>query len=529
MPDITNPDKIKSLLHPIIYVRGYAMTENERDETAADPFCGFNLGSTVYRANIEKEEPANKFIFESPMLRLMSDFKYTDTYENGLDFMDKGWKTPIPYRSVIVYRYYDKGSRFFGDGRPSPIEDYATGLKELIVKVRDLVIDEQGNGIKDFKCYLVAHSMGGLICRAFLQNPKLSDLTVRSWVDKVFTYATPHNGIEMGGINIPSWLSMNDMDNFSRERISNYLALEEDPNYQAFKNEHDEKKKHVNFINNFNPERFFCMVGTNRADYKVAMGLSRTFAGDGSDGLVKIDNAVLYGKNAQLETIACPRAYAYRSHSGFFGIVNSEEAFQNLTRFLFGSLRVDIWFDVDIVTLPTSLQNLPNVEAAYHFEIMSGPKGKPWNFTRRIAVEDSVAVRTHKELGDNSKKKIYLSTIFLAKWAKVDEDEATRNQLSYSVTFNVGVQEYLKEGVLFNSHYEGLKLFTETLIIDVDPDKGGNWHWAQDSEEGEISVDKLKDLTAGKVVSLLIPIPSVAGKTPGITGSLRLILTPWNN
>ena len=33
-----------------IYVRGYAMTANERDETTADPFCGFNSGSTVYRA-----------------------------------------------------------------------------------------------------------------------------------------------------------------------------------------------------------------------------------------------------------------------------------------------------------------------------------------------------------------------------------------------------------------------------------------------------------------------------------------------
>ena len=36
--------------HPIIYVRGYAMTPSEIDETTADPFCGFNLGSTVYRA-----------------------------------------------------------------------------------------------------------------------------------------------------------------------------------------------------------------------------------------------------------------------------------------------------------------------------------------------------------------------------------------------------------------------------------------------------------------------------------------------
>ena len=30
--------------HPIIYVRGYAMTPGEIDQTSADPFCGFNLG-----------------------------------------------------------------------------------------------------------------------------------------------------------------------------------------------------------------------------------------------------------------------------------------------------------------------------------------------------------------------------------------------------------------------------------------------------------------------------------------------------
>jgi hypothetical protein len=30
--------------HPVICVRGYAMTEDERNETAADPFCGFDFG-----------------------------------------------------------------------------------------------------------------------------------------------------------------------------------------------------------------------------------------------------------------------------------------------------------------------------------------------------------------------------------------------------------------------------------------------------------------------------------------------------
>ncbi|TDY43228.1 hypothetical protein BX592_11823 [Paraburkholderia rhizosphaerae] len=43
-----------TLRYPIIYVRGYAMTERERNETAADPFCGFNVGSTLYRAVTDK-------------------------------------------------------------------------------------------------------------------------------------------------------------------------------------------------------------------------------------------------------------------------------------------------------------------------------------------------------------------------------------------------------------------------------------------------------------------------------------------
>ena len=55
-------------MHPIIYVRGYAMTQGERDETTADPFCGFNVGSTVYRATVDKTAPARKFVFESPVV-----------------------------------------------------------------------------------------------------------------------------------------------------------------------------------------------------------------------------------------------------------------------------------------------------------------------------------------------------------------------------------------------------------------------------------------------------------------------------
>jgi triacylglycerol esterase/lipase EstA (alpha/beta hydrolase family) len=51
--------------------------------------------------------------------------------------------------------------------------------------------------LKQFKVHLVAHSMGGLVVRAFLQNDKISTQADRELVAKVFTYATPHNGIEM--------------------------------------------------------------------------------------------------------------------------------------------------------------------------------------------------------------------------------------------------------------------------------------------------------------------------------------------
>ena len=46
-----------------------------------------------------------------------------------------------------------------------------------------------------------------------------------------------------------------------------------------------------------------------------------------SDGLVQIKNASVAG---------APRAFVHRSHSGHYGIVNSEEGYQNLRRFLCG-------------------------------------------------------------------------------------------------------------------------------------------------------------------------------------------------
>ena len=525
--------------YPIIYVRGYAMTESERDETAADPFCGFNIGSTVYRATVKKEAPAQKFVFESPMVRLLADFQYQSVYQNGLDILDPDWKPSpdangndvdgIPSASVIIYRYYDSGSELLGDGKAKDVKIYAQGLSQLILRVRDLVVQREGASgfaLDDFRCYLVAHSMGGLVVRAFLQNPALGDAAARACVDKVFTYATPHNGIDMGGINVPAWLTLNEMNTFNRDKMSEFLAT------APVNGRMDYLPAAA-----FPPERFFCMVGTNRGDYETAKGLSRMFAGHGSDGLVRIENASLWAVDDAGKTQPVATAYTYRSHSGYFGIVNSEEAYQNLTRFLFGDVRVDLWFDVDGVTLPPDLPKDADVDALYQVELLAAPRGKRWYLSRRIAEEDSPACRTHKELTDPAKadrRSIYLSTVFLANRARVKQDRPT---LAYAMTLGVRVPDYqVNNKFWLDGHYEGSSLFRDTLIIEIAPpqpdDAAQNWNvkygWQTDTAGRASLPMSPRQLASGKL-QFVVPLSSLgaAPAAPGISGKVRLEVSAW--
>jgi hypothetical protein len=521
---------------PIIYVRGYAMTEAEIDDTTADPFCGFNLGATVYRAKADKNEPPRKFVFESPVVRLASDFDYKDVFDDGMDIVDHGWEADMPVRAIVVYRYYEPASTLLGTGTTPPIEDFAKGLSDLILRVRDLVCGNSVNKLKakDFRCYLVAHSMGGLVCRAFLQNPKLGTDEARACVDKFFTYATPHNGIEMAGMNIPSWLSANDMSNFNRTRMADYLNLK-----ALFK-----KSDRVDWIPEdvLPSERVFCLIGTNRSDYETAKGLSRTFVGHGSDGLVRIENASLWGFDSASGKGTSPaaRSYVYRSHSGFFGIVNSEESYQNLIRFLFGDVRVDIWLDITNVTLPPDVQKEADkgrgVNALYQIEVQASPRGKPWYLSRRMAEEDSVACRTHQELtsADPSQRSAYLSTVFLGNLWKVNPKRKT---LAYRMMLGIRVPDYeIDRAFWFNQHYEGSYLFRDSLILemvpppdDADPNKHDwsvKFSWESDSINQATNPVDATALKGGKIE---IPINFEGGNTPGIKGTLRFIISGWND
>lgn len=537
---------------PIIYVRGYAMTSSERDETAADPFCGFNVGSTVYRAIADRHSSAKKFVFESPVVRLVTEFQYKNVYQDGFDILDPNWENPpgpdgtrpvgIPGASIIIYRYYDPGSNLVGDGKSQDIRIYAAGLGRLILKVRELVLLRAGPALApvDFKCYLAAHSMGGLVVRTLLQNkhlngfdddPSIDASTARNCVAKVFTYATPHNGIEFAGINVPAWLTRFEMSTFNRSVMAEYLAT---PSV-------DDR---VDYLpDDISPpgDQWFTMIGSNRGDYETAQGASRMFAGHGSDGLVKIENASLKYR----ERVTSPQgagftpykrvasAYAYRSHSGYFGIVNSEEAYQNLVRFLFGDVRVDVWLDVESVTLPTQLQG-KDVDAVYQMEIIASTNGKRWSLSRRIAEEDSPACPTHAELtsDDPEKKRIYLSTIFMANRSKVNR---ARPGLTYAMTLGVRVPDYeVDRKFWIDGHFEGGNLFRDMLIVNVDPPAkaGGQWivrHGWQAQQGAQATVyTNVKELADGKL-EMIIPLwkSNVGPPDPSISGNIRFVASLW--
>lgn len=332
--------------HPILYVRGFAMRDSEIENTVNTPYMGFNLGATRIRQ--APDQSFVHFIFESPLIRLMKEYGYQDVYEGGAEREGK-----LPRRSIVIHRFYEGEG---GQGARASITDAAVSLSERILWLRDRICGDVAAARRDFKVYLVAHSMGGLICRCLLQNHQVGSDEARACVDKVFTYGTPHNGIEMVGLNVPRFLGLWDINNFNRKSIAKTLDLEPQ----------NGRVSHLN--GRFPPERFMSLVGTNHRDYNF----TRFAVGPMSDGLVKIDNAYIDGG---------PRVYCYLSHSGHYGMVNSEEGYQNLTRFLFGDIRVTGKMLVEALPLPPSVAKVreegKTIEGSYLFECTLTPRMQP--------------------------------------------------------------------------------------------------------------------------------------------------------
>ena len=361
--------------------------------------------------------------------------------------------------------------------------------------------------------------MGGLICRCYLQNSEVPDLDgmqgeekkeSNKGVDKVFTYGTPHGGVEfrrgLGWVEgMRDFFDPNNAGNFGPKRMREFLGLPQN--------------KNLNSLNGWFPEdRFFCLVGTDARDYGAAAGLARRAVGPLSDGLVQIQNASVLG---------APRAFVHRSHSGHYGLVNSESGYQNLRRFLFGKLLVTVEMANVKVTLPHNLEEArkeDRLRASYHIDTVVGMRGMPVEIHRRSYDEGSAIFRTFEQLTEETTK---LVTAYLLPSARV---RSNRRSLGVAMRLLVRVPDYEVDHRIWpDEHYEGGTLFADKLNLEVTPgvSAGAQVRYGWDIRTPNRAPRRLEVHFNGHGWTGTIPFGR-SNVRPGISGDLLITVVPWN-
>lgn len=342
---------------PIVYCRGYAGPTSQIDVTADDPFYGFNEGATHTRVNGDGDP--RFYQFEGPLLRLMGEHGY-QLFVRGsqAEMLANAPEASLDANAIWVSRFYDSAATTFSTDAPAAHENV---FERALDKVRQDIhnhLTAQGFNIEHAatelygmvtnvvdktkghpKVNLVAHSMGGLVARCMMQKicetPDESGdprRHAKDLVARLFTYATPHGGINFTA-GLLNWametFGPDGSEIFSPPKMYGFLtpkATFGDTPPATLNPPWDPKVIPPNI---FDTDNVFCLIGTDQKDY----GISKDVVGPQSDGLVQIQNA--YVKNAH-------RAFVYKSHSGRYGEVNSEEGYQNLSRFLFGKWAVKV-------------------------------------------------------------------------------------------------------------------------------------------------------------------------------------------
>jgi pimeloyl-ACP methyl ester carboxylesterase len=439
------------------------------EETVDDPFYGFNIGSTHIRQ--DQTGRASFFAFQSPFVRLARNHGYSEVFDGPNQQI--GLDCATPNQTIWIYRYYDPTSETFDQpgGRRLTIEEAAAGLADFI----EFVLGQSGVTAK--RVCLIAHSMGGLVCRSLIQrhypNQKIDPKTK---IGKLFTYGTPHGGIGFdlgfGAIEkIRDLLGVNHSDDFGPKRLYEYLTSDSQRQSQQPSN-WDCQAVSSDLLD---PDRIFSIVGTNAHDYEVAHGMSRSLVGPQSDGLVQTERA--YVRDS-------PRAYIHRSHSGRYGMVNSEEGYQNLQRFLFGDVKVRTTlcdFDLDY----SRAAGDGNGTVTYLFELQVAIRGLIILLNERSLAHLNAISVNESQFQEYQANGLPLFTNFLI------SESARKTGSSMRYMLRLGLyQQVFKQGMLFISdHIERLPLWSDYLILDLKPTPSEDllyevkYSWASEDRE----------------------------------------------
>lgn len=462
--------KIEKPYYPIIYVRGYAMRHSEREETFNDTYYGFSATSVEKR----QAPPPDYFeanVFEGQLIRLMKikDYGYADAVNRGLEIFHAN-----PSRSIWVCRFYDQD--YIKENLRS-IEDHAEDLYKLVCKTIPTRLKACGVNLgqndEDYRVILIAHSMGGLVCRTLIQNllPHEHTEDPKRWIHRLVTLGTPHRGIELGKIPdfledlVTSRLNPFDSNIFKEERMREYLKLQGKRGRNYKYEVHSLGSKDT--LHAFPVKRCLCIIGSDYHAYSVTKEMTGNF----SDGLVKQDRAYVVageapaGNHGYPDDQTCYYSNIHRAHSGYRGIVNSFESYENIQRFLFGNIKAEISLESIKLNTPDDGKS----RYFYDFEFLVSIRGTSIYLHRREQDPCENAIRLERK---DIPKRLLLHTGFMNSKLKDDND----NFSHFALTLRV-IEHRVEKGFLWDREYPGRPIYAETLEIrvgDSDPSQPGD-------------------------------------------------------
>jgi pimeloyl-ACP methyl ester carboxylesterase len=470
---------------PIIYIRGYAGTTSGIDTQVDDPFYGFNRGATHVRVGGDGDP--HFYQFEGPMLRLMIDERYElHVHGDQHAFLEKADDSSIAPQTLWVYRFYDQAATTFVPQPHQNVLEQAFSMLHRRVTTTGFDIEQAAAGLYDLielvlaktadahQVFLVAHSMGGLVARSMLQKVcgQSGRRSATELVDKLFTYGTPHGGIAfrsgaLGGIEEAFGPAGSDI--FAPEKMYGYLT----PGATFGDEPGDKGWDPQDLAGALDVDDVFCLIGTDPKDY----GPTKVAVGPKSDGLVRIEHA--YVRRAH-------RAFVFKSHSGSYGEVNSEEGYQNLRRFLFGRWKVQI----DLQGLPDLATLEPEVSAwSWQADLRLAVRGLPIVLSEQQAAH-YCPIQLNDELTrgrdklpdlDSPDRPVPFVTTFLLDplhiaGAAAPADRAALphgGRARHSLTLRIG--HLVEQGGSFDmsEHLEQTWDWADTLFVDLGPNDVG--------------------------------------------------------